>query len=293
MSKFTFSGHETFHCRHFWLKKGYDFLIDGNKFNQDDAVVKLGVGKNMVASIRFWLKAFDLINEDETPSYFAQYLFGENGKDPYLEDPASLWLLHYMLIRKEYSSIYALVFDDFLKTRNEFTREHLLNFIKRKASEHYSNNQNDLNDKTLLKDINVFLKNYVMPKRKVKNIEEDFVGLMIDLNLIHILRESHADKDIWFKIENRNSDNIPSEIILFALLDQLKESSTVELNRLLNDKKNIGLVFVLNSNSLVNHIQAITKKYPELIFTEDAGIRVVQIKKQIDKWDILNRYYAS
>ena len=116
MSKLIFSGHETFHCRHFWLKKGYDFLIDGNKFNQDDAVVKLGVGKNMVASIRFWLKAFDLINEDETPSYFAQYLFGENGKDPYLEDPASLWLLHYMLIRKEYSSIYALVFDDFLKT---------------------------------------------------------------------------------------------------------------------------------------------------------------------------------
>ena len=26
MKKLTFSGHETFHCRNFWLKKGYDFI---------------------------------------------------------------------------------------------------------------------------------------------------------------------------------------------------------------------------------------------------------------------------
>jgi hypothetical protein len=51
--KFSFSGHESFFCRSLWLKKGYDALIGGVDFNAPDAVVALGVGKNMVSSIRY------------------------------------------------------------------------------------------------------------------------------------------------------------------------------------------------------------------------------------------------
>ena len=56
--KFTFSGHDSFQCRHLWLKKGFDFVKSGKSFSDEDAVVILGVGKNMVNSIRFWMKAF-------------------------------------------------------------------------------------------------------------------------------------------------------------------------------------------------------------------------------------------
>ena len=52
INKYTFSGHETFACKSLWLKKGYDFVKDGHSFNDEDAVVALGVGKNMVSSIR-------------------------------------------------------------------------------------------------------------------------------------------------------------------------------------------------------------------------------------------------
>ena len=62
--KATFSGHETFHCKGLWLKKGYDFVKEGHSFNDEDAVVSLGVGKNMVSSIRYWLRAFGVINQD-------------------------------------------------------------------------------------------------------------------------------------------------------------------------------------------------------------------------------------
>ena len=47
--RFPFSGHESFQCRSLWLKKGYDFINSGKSFNDEDAVVILGVGKNMVA----------------------------------------------------------------------------------------------------------------------------------------------------------------------------------------------------------------------------------------------------
>ena len=59
MIKISFSGHETFHCRNYWLKKGLDHIWSGQKFN-DDAIINLGVGKNMVSSIRFWLRSFGL-----------------------------------------------------------------------------------------------------------------------------------------------------------------------------------------------------------------------------------------
>lgn len=68
MSRYSFSGHESFHCKSLWLKKGYDYLLAGNRFADIDSVAKLGVGKNMVASIRFWLRAFGL-SQSDTLSY--------------------------------------------------------------------------------------------------------------------------------------------------------------------------------------------------------------------------------
>ena len=57
---YKFSGHESFPCKSLWLKKGYDFVVGGNDFNSPDAVITLGVGKNMVMSIRFWLRVLVL-----------------------------------------------------------------------------------------------------------------------------------------------------------------------------------------------------------------------------------------
>ena len=51
----SFSGHETFSFRYSWLKKAVDATdADPHAFEAADAIVKLGVGKNMVSSIRHW-----------------------------------------------------------------------------------------------------------------------------------------------------------------------------------------------------------------------------------------------
>ena len=34
IQKYTFSGHESFPCKTLWLKKGYDFVIQGRDFNR-------------------------------------------------------------------------------------------------------------------------------------------------------------------------------------------------------------------------------------------------------------------
>ncbi len=106
-----FSGHETFICKHFWPKKGIDFLQNGNSFSDEDAFVKLGVGKNKVASIQYWIKAIGLVDSDEKPTQLAEMIFSVDGYDPYLEDIATIWLLHYLLITSNIASIYSIVFN--------------------------------------------------------------------------------------------------------------------------------------------------------------------------------------
>src|SRR5215203_4457135 len=86
-NKFIFSGHESFQCRQQWLKKGYDYVKSNKSFSDEDAVVELGVGKNMVNSVKFWLKAFSIIDTSEKITLFGDFIFNdETGFDKYLED---------------------------------------------------------------------------------------------------------------------------------------------------------------------------------------------------------------
>ena len=88
--KVSFGRHETFALRYSWLTKGYQAITDKNfDFSDADAAtVRLGVGKNMVSSIRYWLRACQMIQSDGlTPSALGELILDEkNGFDPYLED---------------------------------------------------------------------------------------------------------------------------------------------------------------------------------------------------------------
>ena len=81
----VFARHETFHPRWSWIKKGFDAVEENPEiFVREDAPVRLGVGKNMVGSIRYWCNAFKVLFED-SPSEFGSSLLGNNGWDPFLE----------------------------------------------------------------------------------------------------------------------------------------------------------------------------------------------------------------
>lgn len=285
MGKLAFSGHETFHCRQFWLKKGYDFLQADKKFTDDDAVVALGVGKNMVNSIRYWLKAFDLVDENEQPNSFAHAIFGSNGKDPYLEHEGTVWLLHYRLVTAGNASIYSLFFNEFRKERIEFTKEQLLGFLKRKCDEHRLN----VSENSLNADIDVFLKTYLRPKKKTQHIEDDFSGVLIDFDLVQEFDKS--GEQVWYRVESKDRETIPVEIILYSILDQESGNASISLRKLLNGDNSVGLAYALNESGLMHTIEAITAQYPAIIFSDDAGIRELQLTEPFNKETILTQYY--
>ena len=60
-----FAGHETFSLRYGWPKKAVDATAaDPLVFTRDEAVITLGVGKNMVRSIRHWGLMTGILEED-------------------------------------------------------------------------------------------------------------------------------------------------------------------------------------------------------------------------------------
>lgn len=87
-------------------------------------------------SIRFWLKAFDLVDENEGLNSLAENLFADNDWDPYLEDEATMWLLLDMLC-PQIIQVFTVYFFNFRKIRSEFTKNHfssLVNEIQSKQS---------------------------------------------------------------------------------------------------------------------------------------------------------------
>ncbi len=91
----VFAGHQTFHPRFGWIKKGYDAVnVDPEVFNNPEAPLLLGVGKNMVEAIRFWgiaTKAWAKIPHTSkkrthlyVPTGFGKALLADDGFDPIL-----------------------------------------------------------------------------------------------------------------------------------------------------------------------------------------------------------------
>lgn len=280
MSRYSFSGHESFHCKSLWLKKGYDYLFAGNHFTDIDSVAKLGVGKNMVASIRFWLRAFGLSQSDELTD-IAEFLFDtEHGRDPYAEDLNTLWVLHFLLVVTGIASIYNLTFVEYQREKKEFSKDELRNFIKRKCS--VPEQRNVYNENTVKKDIGVLLKNYVAPK-DLKNIE-DFSALLIGLGLI-----VNKDSDVY-SYRVTEPEDIAPDVVLFALLTLSGGDKTLSFDIL----QKLSLVFCLPIVSLIEIIRKIEKLYPGMVvFSDNSGIKNVQFIGELNRFDVLDNYYDS
>ena len=286
MAKLLFSGHETFQCKSLWLKKSYDFLHDGNTFSQSDAVVKLGVGKNMVSSIRYWTNAFGFLSEKDE---LAKFLFGSRGKDPFLENIGSLWILHHRLISQGVASIFSLVFNGLRKERIEFTKNQMINFLKRKCQEH--NEAFKVN--IVERDIGVFLKSYLQPRGKVQNIEDEFSGIFLELGIIEEIEGAEDDLGKRYRIAGCERPEIPIEVILFCILSNAKYGLSISFYELLSGYDSIGTIFALNSEGLRLKIQELTTRYKDITYKEDAGIRELQFKTKPDRWDVMKSYYAK
>ena len=235
----------------------------------------------MVGSIRFWLKAFDIVDDNEKLTELAVNLFDDNGWDPFLEDEATLWLLHYKLSANQFSSIYHLIFSDLRKIRPEFSKHHFVSRVKEIDAKQ--------SDNIVGKDFSVFTRTYFAKPSKDK--EESFSGLFTELGILNEVGEDNQ-KNALFHVNNTKQDSIPWQVVLYCILENENYGSSISIGSLFTDSNGIGNLFAFNQEGLENKLIEISGAIPNVVYKNDAGIKELQFKNaKPNGIAILNEYY--
>jgi hypothetical protein len=195
--QYRFSGHETFPCRYAWLPKAHAAITkDPHTFaDEERAMIALGVGKNMVRALRFWMQAALVTAPRAEGGYqstpFGSAVLGRNdGFDPFLEDVRTLWIVHWHLSTHVEEPLFAW---DFLLNnwpQPELTRSSVLTAFKKEADRQ----QRTLSTVTLEQHFDIFLHTYVPTRSRKGDIQEDNLDCpLVELELLKVVGDRPLD----------------------------------------------------------------------------------------------------
>lgn len=291
----SFGRHETFSLRYSWLSKGFQaFAKNPSIFESDDATVELGVGKNMVSAIRFWLRASRMIHPQQAqPTELGLLLLDESeGLDPYLEDEATIWLVHWLLAtNSELSTSIYWFFNKFHKP--EFTSQELntalSDFIKEQVLE-----KKRPAAATIKNDAQLIHRMYTQSKGNTRMPLED--ALDSPLALLRLVNQSSGGRSFQSKPDSR--ENLPVGILGFAISQLFVERKVTaipieELMFAREDYPAPGSVFRMTENALITKIEQLVQFIPSVFdIRETAGIhQLYLLNSNVNPIDFLHKHY--
>ncbi|WP_092159295.1 DUF4007 family protein [Maridesulfovibrio ferrireducens] len=292
--KSAFGRHESFGLRYGWLTKGFNaFQEDPSVFENEDATVILGVGKNMVKSIKNWLFSANLISREVNgicATDIGKLLFGKKGYDHYLENEGTIWLLHWLLATNaESSTVFYWFFNLFHRTefKNDDILKSLEQFVESDLKANYSHN-------TLKQDIQILLRMYSHTRESGNN--EHLKELDCPLSSLQLIAYYKDAKSYQSKIEKR--DHIPLGIFGYALLDVFSAMNFKEipLEKLIYNQDGyatIGSIFRLSENGFIYHVEKLMAAMPNVFeYSESSGLRQLYLlDEKISKYDLLKWHF--
>ena len=290
-----FAGHETFPLRTLWLKKAFEAVKDGsdrNIFIAPDAIVRFGVGKNMAQAMRHWGIATGIIEDVESkcfPSALGAAIFdNDDGFDPYLEHPATLWLIHLALAGSpEMSTTWYWAFNIFGSLA--FDRDALTRGILDMAQER---GWKRVAPVTIKRDVDCFIRSYVARSRGGAT-EDAIEPVLVELGLIRPSPIGEA-----FEFVRGPKASLPDAVFAIALdrfwRDAHGEASTLSVEAACYERGSPGRVFKLDEDSVVERIVRIGDfTNGALTWSETAGLKQVVRHHNIDEIEILNRAFGN
>ena len=296
----SFTGHETFPFRYGWLKKGVDAATsDTMFFSKERAMVSLGVGKNMVQSIKHWCLAANLITGERSaesarieyaPTELGQLLISDAGYDSFLEDPATLWLIHWQIATNRAACpTWFWLFNHWHAV--EFSKEQIYAEMNKWLEQ---NSVKDVSENALRRDIDCCLRTYVHSRRSSgAAVEETFDCPLTELNLLTELENGKT-----YAFRRGMQKTLPNEILLFALDEFWNAHGTggnsISLAKLAHDAFRPGKIFKLDPESLIIRLDELKQiSDGAFSYSESAGIKQVFRHKETSSLSWLQKYYSN
>lgn len=302
-----FSGHETFPLRYGWLfkavkevKKGHR-IRSSNKDDVENAVIQMGVGKNMVSSIKYWSDICQIVKSDngiERLTREGEFVFGGDnskaspcGKDPYMESPATVWLVHW-LINSNYTELSASRWFFNYFNGQRFDKKQLMKAL---LADLERRNISSFSEKTIEKDIDCLIQMYTHRVSGGQRVSEDsFSSPLTELGLLH----SGEGKTVRAELSNHQS--LSKELFAFCLISywkkQLGNVTTVSFDSVLSSPGSPARIFRLSQSALGDLIDAVHElTNGQISWTDTQGLRGVLCKdiSTLDEYEFLDRVYGN
>ena len=252
----------------------------------------------MVSSIRHWCTVADLITPNKNqrgcfaPTPLGIDIFNnETGFDPYLEDPATLWLIHWKIAtnRNQATSWY-WAFNIFRE--NQFTPD----IFKKQLSEWAKQQKvsmRPVSENTLQRDIHCFIRTYCQSRHTSAVIEESFDCPLVELNLITELPENNG-----YEFQRGEKETLPVEIFastLVAFWDaSFPKKNELPFSELMYASLSPGRIFRLDEDTMTIYLESLNELTKgALQYDETAGLKQVYRHKDLNQTKLLKRYYEQ
>ena len=291
--KMAFGRHETFALRYGWLSKGFQAMIEKKDiFESDDATVGLGVGKNMVTAIKYWLRACRMINSAEnTPTHLGEKLLSVDGFDPYLEDEATIWLLHWLLTTNaELATSWYWFFNRFHKS--EFTGQELSTALADFVNDKVVNKKKPALA-TLSNDATLIPRMYTQSMGNTRTPLEE--ALDSPFSLLKLITQSSGGRGYQSRPMAR--PDLPLGVLGFAVCEifEMKNISVIPVEDFMYSRDNypaIGSVFRLTESDLVAKLEKLVNYIPGIFDIRDtAGQHQLYLSKATDAITFIIEHY--
>lgn len=276
------SGHETFPLRYGWLKKAFDAVqaTENNSENKtvflnNDAIARFGVGKNMVASMRHWAAAAGVIADAPGSNLIrttnlGRMLFGPKGLDPYMEHPATLWLIHWQLSARPEKTTWFWAFNHYPAAT--FDREHLVRGLDRLAKElEWARAAGT----TIKNDVACFVRTYVAQQASGQAGHEDALeSPLTELGLIKAVGKRDG-----FRFVRGPKPTLGDGVFVYALIDfwlRFSKAATLSFEAITHEPGSPGRIFLLDENDMVDRLAVLDDMTDGAFrWSETAGLKQI------------------
>lgn len=279
INKVKMKRHESFIIREGWLSKGLLALDDNEKvFSSEDATDILGIGTNMVKSLKYWLYATNLIKDNKNKIEITDF-----GKlilqyDPYMEDSFTWWMIHINMVLNQNDFFVGNLFFNKLISKN-FSKEDVFNCV----SESLNQKKLEFNEKILIDEINVIIKTYVIDNSN-ENPENNFSCPLAELELLKRISKDNYER---LKPNYRNLDYLAVYYLLLNLLDDREYISIDDLLKINNSPTRI---LNLDKNACNDYLDDM-RRAGLVDINRTAGLNMVYVTNKLTLSDLFSKYY--
>ncbi len=280
IDKIRMKRHESFSIREGWLTKG---LIEVNKdnkiFSSPDSTDILGIGSNMVKSLKYWMYATTLIfdrGKDIDVSEFGHLI---NKYDKYFEDDFTWWLIHINLITNLKDSYIYNCFFNKCCSKN-FSKQDVYDII----SKDLDDRNFEYNEKILLDEVNMIIKTYVVDDLN-DNPENNFNCPLSDLELIKKVGKDNYER---IKPSYRKLDYL---VVYYLLLKVMEDKEYISIDDLIKIDNGPSKLLNLDKNSINDYLDDMKKN--ELInINRTAGLNMIYLRGKRNLEEIMKEYFS-